>query len=162
MFRAPIIVALLISAAPSAIACSIRGYTPAKPPLATELKQADDPAPAIAVQSLVRGSYDDQPGSCADAGILTLTLGDGASLLGAYTFELLSGGFPDTVLPTNFVSPIKLATGDIGFMFAWLDLPAGTRHVEPFEATIRVRSISSAGLVSEATDIKISDAGGFR
>ena len=99
--------------------------------------------PTLALRSIKRGTDDGDFASCSDAGILTIVVNkpEAAENKG-FLFELESGSFPDKVLPDDVVSPIELEDGSLGFYFVWLDLPAGTRSVDPIDVRISIRAVS--------------------
>ncbi|MDJ0909494.1 MAG: hypothetical protein QNI99_09880 [Woeseiaceae bacterium] len=119
---------------------------------------ASPTTPSVSVLSIFRGTDDGDYASCSDAGILFISIDDpeAAQDLG-FLFELEHGSFPDAVLPEEIVAPIELADGSFGFFFVWLDLPAGSRDVEPIDVRVSVRAVSPTMLEGQKVFLDIRD-----
>lgn len=130
-------------------------------PVGLEARNQIALAPALRLESLRRGFDDGQSDSCSTFGELTLVVEDSITASAAvYFFEVTGGGFPERIFPNQLTAPIELANKELGFVFHWLDLPAGADRLDPIDATITVRRISALGTASEPTTLRIVHGGG--
>jgi hypothetical protein len=138
------------------------GYRIVEAPAAgIETRARIPPQPMLRVQSLTRGFDDGMGTSCSDTGVLTLVVEDAAENGGtAYFFDVTDGRAPADLLPRRLITPVELETGEVGFVFRWLDLPPGATSLEPIVATIEARRISQFGLASAPATVRIAHAGG--
>jgi hypothetical protein len=111
------------------------------------------PAPEVSVASIKRGYNDGEPNSCSDAGVLVLRV---PSDISGYRFELVEGTFDDAVFPEEFVRPIL--SGELSFV--WLD--GKTNWQEEIDVLVKVTAISSIGVLSKPTFLRIQHPGGAR
>ena len=137
------------------------GYDRAQPPRINTSQTALLPGPRLRLESIRRGFDDGVPRSCSNAGVLTLRLDPrDVAPTDVYSFEVATGRLPADLLPEGYVEPIELPSGDFGFRFLWLDLPAGSRELAPLVAVVRINRVSFSGNRSEAMLLDVLDPGG--
>jgi hypothetical protein len=161
--RALLLFVFIASISPASLACSFgAGYTVAQPPNWQYRREGgkEPLPPSITILTLKRGFDDGNAGSCSDAGVLELEIrGFDSKEVWGLRFELVSGAFPDFVIPIEYVLPICEDERRI-FRFAWLDLPRGQTHASLVDARIAVRQISYDGLESEPAYVNVAHPGG--
>lgn len=137
---------LALLAVDEAQACSIQGYEVVKPHSVPSGKDFTPSPPEVSVKALERGYDDGNPGSCSDAGVLTIAIDNQPSPgIAGYVFRVTNGSFPDAVFPVAILAPVDIGDGERGFRFAWLDLPHEQRRIQKIDATIEVRLVSRNG-----------------
>jgi len=109
--------------------------------------------PKVSVDRIERGRNEGDPAAtCADAGILVLTVPN--DVVG-YSFEIVEGAFDDIVFPEGFVKATETQPGLLRFV--WLD---GDTYVqEPIKVVVKVTAISTNGTLSEPLMLRIEDPG---
>ncbi|WP_237067477.1 hypothetical protein [Microbulbifer guangxiensis] len=109
-------------------------------------------SPKITVKKIQRGEKGD-PGMCADAGTLVLTI-DNFRLNTGYQFTIESGVADDQIFPEKYIAPVP---GSRELMFVWLD--GASYFQEPIQLKVKVVAISLDGIESQASYVNIEDPG---
>lgn len=160
----PAVVAIVLCVTDTAVACSFApGYEIVQPPsgFLVERESFIPAAPRVSLLSLERAYGVADGASCNDAGILTVLLEGGTHPdIAGYEFRVVSGSFPDEVLPEAIIMPVDIGNGMRGFRFVWLDLMVGSDHLEPITVEIKVRQIARDGVEGEPASLFINDPGG--
>jgi hypothetical protein len=114
-------------------------------------------APVARVVSIVRGRAPTTPGSCEDAGEISIAVRDD-SVRGYYGYEFrqVSGYSPDAIFPsgTYFGGPMD---GELLFVFYWLDLPHKDRR--QIDLVVRITPVTRSGLVGAPTELRVVESG---
>jgi hypothetical protein len=114
-------------------------------------------APVARVVGIVRGRVPRTPGSCEDAGVITIAVRDD-SVRGyhGYEFRQASGYSPDAIFPSGaFFGGAK--DGELLFDFYWLDLPHNNRR--KIDLVVTITPVTRSGLVGMPTELRVAEDG---
>jgi hypothetical protein len=143
---------------PVVLACSFAQPTPVEFDKSKAKKGESAPAvPKVTLVSVSRGYADNTGDSCADTGVIVLSVpANAANKSLVYTFEMISGKDVAGIFYTQPIVGVEYKNSYL-FVFPWIDGASGKQ--EPLNFVVRVTAYRKSGLKGDSVDVKIKDPG---